>query len=62
MQVLKNLLSAKNNPSGLMLDESPAELITSEEMDEVAEALEVSIGRSSPAHVLESVIDDMACK
>ena len=45
-----------------MLDKSPAELITSEEMDEVTEAVEVSIGRSSPAHILESVIDEMACK
>ena len=56
------MLSAKNDPSGLMLDESPAELITSKKMDEVAELVEVSLGRSSLTHILESVIDEMACK
>ena len=45
-----------------MLEQSPAELITCEEMDEATEAVEVSIGRSTPAHILESVIDEMACK
>ena len=57
-----NLLSAKNDPSGLMPKESPAELIASEKMDEVAEVVEVGQGRTSPVNNLESVIDEMACK
>ena len=57
-----SLLSAKNDPSGLVPNESPAELIMSEKMDEVAEVVEVGQGRTSPVHILESVIDEMACK
>ena len=57
-----SLLSAKNDPSGFVPNESPAELITSEKMDEVGEVVEVGQGRTSPVHILESVIDEMACK
>ena len=57
-----SLLSAKNDPSGLVPYESLAELIASEKMDEVAEVVEVGQGRTSPVHILESVIDEMACK
>ena len=62
LQVVMNLLSAKNDQSGLMPKESPAELIASEKMDEVAEVVEVGQGRTRPVHNLESVIDKMACK
>lgn len=57
-----NLLSAKNDPSGLMPKQSPAELITSQKMDEVAEVVELGQGRTSPVHILDSVIDEIACK
>ena len=57
-----SLLSAKNDPSGLVPYESLAELIASEKMDEVAEVVEVGQGRTSPVHILESMIDEMACK
>lgn len=57
-----NLLSAKNDRLGLMPTQSPAELITSQKMDEVAEVVELGQGKTSPVHILESVIDEIACK
>ena len=59
-----SLLSAKNDPSGLVPSERPAELITSEKMDELAEVVEVGQGRTSPVHILVclSVIDEIACE
>ena len=43
-----------------MPNESPAELLTSKKIGEVAEVVEVGQGRSSPVHILESVMDEMA--
>ena len=57
-----SVLLAKNDPSGLVPNESSAELITSEKVDEVVEVVEVDQGRTSPVHILESVIEEMACK
>jgi len=58
-----SLLSAENDPSGLMANESPAKSITSGKMDEVAEVVGIVVqGSTSPVHIPESVIDEMACK
>ena len=35
-------------------------MLTSEKIGEVAEVVEVGQGRSSPVHILESVMDEMA--
>ena len=58
-----SLLLAKNDPSGLMANESPAKLITSGKMDEVAKVVEVVVqGSTSPVHIPEGVIDEMTYK